>query len=262
MDRGMTNVVCMELILGGLAVLTAAFLAGVVGFAYGLVALPLLILVGIPLEVVVPINLAIALTARLLVLRLNWSSVAWPRALRLALGSVPGAAVGVAAAAAVSKSHLQVIAGVVVLLAVFAMAVTQRRKARASSAMGQRAGSAVAEVCAGAAGGLLGSTTSLNGVPPALLMTLRRAPARNVVADLAVYFIVANLAALGLLQLAGRVAWGTALPFIACWLPLALLATSLGTRLGPRLPRGAFRRLTLTLVVVSAVTGLVHGLGG
>lgn len=252
----------MEIILGGLAVFTAAFLAGVVGFAYGLVALPLLILVGIPLDVVVPINLAIALVARLLVLRLSWAHVSWPRASRLALGSVPGALAGVVVAATVPEDRLRVTAGVVVLVAVAAIVVVQRRQ-RLASAVG-RGGRprAAVELAIGAAGGLLGSTTSLNGVPPALLMTVRRLPSREVVADLAVYFILGNAVALGMLEVAGRVAWGEMAPLAILWVPVALLATRLGTRVGPRLPHTAFRRLTLALVVASAATGLVDGLAG
>lgn len=255
-------VAVMEIVLGGLAVFTAAFLAGVVGFAYGLVALPLLILVGIPLEVVVPINLIIALVARLLVLHLSWKHVSWPRASRLALGSAPGAGAGVAVAAFVPESQLRVIAGVVVLGAVAAIVVAQWRSGQLAPVAARGGRGAAVELGVGAAGGLLGATTSLNGVPPALLMSLRRVQPREVVADLAVYFILGNVVAVGLLQLAGRVPWPAVAPFVALWLPVALLATRLGTQLGPRLPHGAFRRLTLTLVVVSAVTGLVDGLAG
>lgn len=252
----------MEIILGGLAVFTAAFLAGVVGFAYGLIALPLLVLVGVPLDVVVPINLTVALVARLLVLRLSWAHVSWPRASRLALGSAPGALAGVAVAATVAEDRLRVAAGVVVLVAVAAIVVAQRRQRIASDAGGEGRPCAAVELTVGAAGGLLGSTTSLNGVPPALLMTVRRAPAREVVADLAVYFILGNAVALGLLEVAGRIVWGEVVPLAVLWVPVALLATRLGAALGPRLPHAAFRRLTLALIVASAVTGLVDGVVG
>lgn len=252
----------MDLILGGLAVFTAAFLSGVVGFAYGLVALPLLLLVGLPLELVVPVNLSTALVARLLVVRLGWREVTWPRATRLGLASVPGAALGVVVASVVAQEHLQTAAGVLVLVAVAAIAAGGHRQQRAprGSRRPTSAVSAAADLTAGSAGGFLGSITSLNGVPPALLMTLRRVPGPNVVADLAVYFIVGNLATLVLLELAGRVLWTEVLPFLVLWIPVALLGTRCGTWVGPRLPATTFRRLTLAIVVLSACVGLIDGL--
>jgi uncharacterized membrane protein YfcA len=47
------------LTLGAIAILIATFLAGIVGFAYGLLALPLLLLIGVPLPVVIIVNLLI-----------------------------------------------------------------------------------------------------------------------------------------------------------------------------------------------------------
>ncbi|MFP5335979.1 MAG: hypothetical protein ACLGIV_11785, partial [Actinomycetes bacterium] len=53
----------------------------------------------------------------------------------------------------------------------------------------------------GAIGGFLGTTTSLNGVAPALLLTGSRATARTLVADLAAFFVVGNILTLAALFL-------------------------------------------------------------
>jgi uncharacterized membrane protein YfcA len=77
-------------------VLSATFLAGVVGFAYGLVALPLLLLlVGVPIGDVVVINLVIGLASRLSVVARRYSDVNWGRARLLLGGTLPGIFLGI-----------------------------------------------------------------------------------------------------------------------------------------------------------------------
>lgn len=49
------------MLLGSLVILVATFLGGVVGFAYGLIALPVLLVIGVPLPVVIVVNLVIGL---------------------------------------------------------------------------------------------------------------------------------------------------------------------------------------------------------
>lgn len=253
----------LELLLGGAVIFSAAFLAGVVGFAYALIALPLLLLVGLPLEQVVPINLAIGLISRVLIMRLRWGDITWPRARRLAVASLPGAALGVCAAALVPTERLQIAAGVTVLAAVTAvLSLEHRQTSRGEPPPRSRArrSHCAAEHLAGGAGGFLGATTSLNGVVPALLMASRRTPARQVVADLAVYFVVGNACSLALLAIAHRVEWSGVGSFIVLWTPVALLGTHAGTWLGPRLPAAAFRRFTLLLIVAAAIAGILDGL--
>src|ERR671936_157580 len=59
-----------------------------------------------------------------------------------------------------------------------------------------------APLVAGFFGGFLGSSTSLNGVAPVLLLARDKASPRSFLADLAMYFVGAN--AIGLLVLAFR----------------------------------------------------------
>lgn len=47
------------LLLGAAAILSAALLAGLSGFGYGLIAVPLLLLAGLPLPEIVVVNLAL-----------------------------------------------------------------------------------------------------------------------------------------------------------------------------------------------------------
>jgi uncharacterized protein len=116
---------------------------------------------------------------------------------------------------------------------------------------------------AGALGGFLGITTSLNGPPPVVLLSRQNVAPQQFVADLAVYFIVCNGLALLLIGLAGDVDPGRVGVLLACWLPGGLLGNALGNSWAARVPQGPFRLLTLGLVVVTGlatvVTALVSG---
>ena len=111
-------------------------------------------------------------------------------------------------------------------------------------------------LAAGFAGGLLGTTTSLIGVPPALLLTRRRLPAMSFFADLSVYFVATAAIGLGVLAAHEQFS-GEAARAFAWWLPAVLVANVIGTSLGLRLPAATFRRLTLGLAFVAGIVTAV-----
>ena len=243
--------------LGALAVALATCLAGIVGFAYGLVALPLLLALGLDLASVVAVNLALAMltrTATLVQLRRDLSP---RRATTLVAAGVPGLVVGLVLLDRLDTRTLTIGASVVAVAGAVALTLGSRRPAAAPAALG---GTRVA--LAGAAGGFLGPTTSLNGVPPALVLTQARSGARSMVADLAAFFVVGNAVTLLALTARGDAPWVEAAPLVALWLPGALLGSALGLRLGARLPYAWFRRCCLLVIAISGAAPLVTALAG
>jgi uncharacterized membrane protein YfcA len=241
------------LLLGALAILLATFLGGVVGFAYGLVALPLLLLLGVPLPEVVVINLLVGLTTRLAVVARRHADIDRKRAALLILGSLPGIGIGLVVRDLVSVQTLQVGAGAFTILAVAALVL----RPSSPGAGGDRRKTAFT---AGGLGGFLGVTTSLNGIPPALMLTGSGATARNQVADLAAYFVVGNTLTLLALGASGHVPAPTMWPMLATWLPVGLLGNVIGISLGHRLPKLVFRRLTLVVILVSGALSTIQAL--
>lgn len=244
------------LFLGALVVWSAAFLGGVVGFAYGLVSLPLLLLLGVPLPDVVVINLLVGLATRILVVARRHSDINVSRVKQLILGSIPGIGCGMALRGTVDVDLIKAGAGTLTLLAAACLIVRQRH-----SPMGPATESPAPVVTVvGGLGGFLGTTTSLNGIAPALLLTGSRTTARTLVADLAAFFVLGNLLTLGALLASGHWASHDAWVMLAVWLPVGLFGNYLGISLGPKLPHLLFRRLTLLVIVVSGAVASIAAL--
>ncbi len=230
----------MELVLGGCVIVLASFLAGATGFGFALISTPLLLLIGFPLEFVVTANLALTLITRVSVSYQFRTHVSLRRASMLILGSIPGFYLGAMVLVSVDASAIKVAAGITVMVVALLLGLS-------ASAPPPPAVPGVS-VVAGVAGGFLGATTSLSGVPPVLLLAHEKAEPLSFLADLAVYFVFSSSIALILLATQGALATQALFPASLLWLPGAFLGTFLGTAIGPRLPEKAFRYLTLALV--------------
>ena len=244
------------LILGACVVSLAAFLGGVVGFAYGLVALPLLLLLGVPLPEVVVINLVVGLATRVVVVARRHSDINRVRVRQLILGSIPGIGLGMILRDSVNVDVIKVGAGVLTLVAVACLLIRQRH-----SPVGPATDTRpLLVVVVGGLGGFLGSTTSLNGIAPALLLTGSRASARTLVADLAAFFVLGNILTLTALLVSGHGAPNDVWMLVAVWLPVGLLGNYVGVSLGPKLPKLFFRRLTYLVIFLSGLVSTLAAL--
>src|ERR671939_1746374 len=165
----------MDLVIGAISVTLAAFLGGVTGFGYSLVATPLLLLIGFPLPFVVTANLALALVTRVSV-AVRFRRSMWPRRVALLIGgAIPGLWTGVAVLKAVDADTIKVAAGLVTMVAALLLA-------RSVSAPPPRRHLPGAPLVAGFFGGFLGASTSLNGVAPVLLLARDKVAPRSFLA--------------------------------------------------------------------------------
>jgi uncharacterized protein len=239
----------MDLLAGALVVAAAAFLGGVTGFGYSLVATPLLLLLGFDLPFVVTVNLAVACVTRVSVAYRFRSDARPGRAASLIAGSIPGLWLGALVLTTVDVATIKLCAGLIVMAAAVLLwrAVTAPPPREVPGA----------PLAAGFAGGFLGAATSLNGVAPVLLLARDKVEPRSVLADLAFYFVVSNAIGLAVLLVEGALDGEALWPAFVLWLPGSLAGNWAGTVVGPRLPEAGFRRLTLAIVFVAgAVTAL------
>jgi uncharacterized membrane protein YfcA len=225
------------LILGGFIAATAAVLAGVSGFGFALTATPLLLMMGFSLPFVVTVNLMITLATRLSVAYQFRRAIDGGRVAKLLAGCIPGLYIGALVLDTVDATTIRIGAGAIVMLAAVLLARGTRNPTRP-----MRSG---LPLVAGALGGFLGTTTSMNGIPPVLLLARQRTPVRTFFADLAVYAV--GSAALGLIVLAitAHLNGRAVAPAFVLWVPGALLGNFLGTSLALRISEARFRALVL-----------------
>ena len=214
----------------------AAVLGGASGFGQALTAAPLLLALGLAPAFVVTANLAITVATRLTQGYRFRRSASPARVGLLTLGSVPGVLLGARALSELDPSAIKLGAGAVVMAAALLMLRGASGPARPSVP--------AVTLAAGAAGGFLASTTSLNGVAPVLLLARERVETLAFMADLALYYVLSSALALGVLAWEGALVEG-GLVAAALWLPGSLLGNWAGTRLAIAVPGELFRRLTL-----------------
>jgi len=239
----------LELVAGGLSVFIAAFLGGVSGFGYSLVATPLLLLLGFPLEFVITANMALALITRISVVYRFREFLSRRRVAGMIGGSLPGLWLGAQVLVSVPADAIKLAAGVIVM----AMAIFLARD-KSDEPPPPIPG---APWAAGFTGGFLGSATSLNGIGPILLMARDKASPKSFLADLALYFVASNALGLIILYSEDAISERALYPAFLLWLPASLVGNWIGTAQGPKLPATVFRRMTLVLIFVAG--GLTAG---
>ena len=238
-----------QVILGGIVAAVAAMLGGLSGFGSSLVGTPILLLLGFPLPFVVTLNLTLVAVTRVSVAYRFREHLTVRRVLLLVAGSLPGVAVGSWVIANVGPAMIKRGIGGFVMLAVLLLARTMGRPAPPPIPS--------AALVAGLLGGFFGATSSINGVPPAILLARDRVAPRSFQADLALYFVLSNALTLALLGWRGTFATEAIYPTALLWLPGSLLGNLVGAILSTRLPERLFRWLTL---VVSFLAGAVTAL--
>ncbi|MEM8532141.1 MAG: sulfite exporter TauE/SafE family protein [Chloroflexota bacterium] len=239
-------------LIGGIIVFVAAVLGGIAGFGFALLCTPLLLIVGFPLSLIVPVNLSLALVSRISVAYRFRNHLNTRRVFLLVVSSFPGMYIGIWVLTLISSSILQAATGVVIMLAVLLMARTPQQETTKPLAG--------AVYIAGLLGGFLGATTSLNGIPPALLLVRDQTSPRQFQANLALFFVMSNAITLFFLTTQQQIDFFTILPIFMLWLPSVLLGSILGIVLSTRLSTTVFRRMVLVIAFVAGAITVLSSL--
>lgn len=247
----------MVLILGTVGAFACYTVGGLVGFASSLLYLPVLLVLGVPLTGAVALNLVMAVLTRLPTVISLRGHVDPRRTAVMLTGTVPGIGVGLLLEGAVSSGVLEAGAGLVVLGSGLHLLWARRR-----NATGARGAGPQAALLAGGCSGLLGVTTSLNGIPPAVLLARSGAPVKTRLADLSAFFVVGNCLTLAALALATDVPVVETSSATVAWLLAGMLGNVVGLRLAGAIDERRFDDLTIGLVLLSGVASLIGSAAG
>lgn len=236
-------------IIGALSVFMAATISGLSGFGFSLILTPQLILLGFSPNQFVLIVLALAMITRVYVIITLRKYIEYTLAVALIIASMPGIIVGILVARSVPVNILSMLSTVAAVAGGLS-AIFRRHKDIAEPS---RISWAVASIISG----FLGPTTSLNGVPIALLVTRTGRTATVVSATFATYFIVVNCISIFLLLISSKDLSQWSISTAVGWLMAALIGTVFGAYFAQRVKVVAFQRIMTWLIVVGSAMAIV-----
>jgi uncharacterized membrane protein YfcA len=233
----------LDLTLFLVATFAAALVAGLAGFAFGLVA------AAIWLHILSPLQTATLIVAFGLVVQgySVWRlrhALRWRRLLPFLIGAAAGVPLGVAALAWADPAHVR--RGIGALLALYSLYGLAR------PAIGPVAAGAGADAGVGFLNGVLGGLTGLAGILVTIWCGLRGWPKDD---QRAVFQPVGvAIFAMSALWLGARGAISTEIAWLfLAGIPVLLMGTWLGLKLYGRLDEAGFRKVVLVLLLVSGI---------
>lgn len=237
------------LILLAVSVLAAGAVAGLSGFGFNLLSVPLLLLVLSPREgIVVSLVAGMSVTGSMLLSPRLRHQIDRPTLNLLLVSSVAGVPLGLLLFAYASETLLAALVGAITVL--YALAVLTSRLDTGSPSI-------LASVSAGAASGALAASTGLSGPPAVLLAHYRDLPAPRFRATLTAYFFAISGISVALL-LSLRLAPPDASTTALALMPPAILGMALGRALFNAVPEALFRRLVLMALLVMGAVNVVN----
>ena len=235
-----TDLAILNAVLG-----TAALMASVTGFGYALVAVPLLVLLMPPLQLV-PVVLISWGPLALLLIAHSWRHLSPGRLLRLLSGALLGAPLGILMLSSLPDSTMRSVIGGITLLAAGSLLIKPGRPlAREGPAL----------LTAGLLSGITGGSTGMSGPPVVLLGLNQHWEPRGFRADLICFFLVLHTSMAAGLGWMGHLSGGT-LQLSLAVLPGVLLGYAAGMKLQGRVDASTYRRVAVSLVVAGGIWAL------
>ena len=232
-----------------LVALFAALLAGIVtgltGFGLALISTPILLFVYEPKTVVV-LTAIFSVFINSAVVWDSWHEARKRLALTLLVPALVGVVVGVEVLRVIDPDYIRLGVGAIVVFSALLL-VRDVRLPGAQTRWGT--------LVAGSASGMLSTSTGLAGPPVVLLLASRGLPKHEFRGTSALYFLPMSVAGIAVLALRGLVD-ASEVPLGLLLVPAAIVGKAVGTALLKRVSEGAFRALTLGLVILTGTLGV------
>jgi uncharacterized protein len=232
-----------QLAVVAFAVLIAATTQAITGFGFGLLSMPVMTLAIDPKTAVVVSSLIGTTVTTWQAVRLHGDGDAVVRR-RLIVAAYLGMPIGLVVYEMVANETLQLLLGVVVLLAVLSLI------APVALPVGR-----VMDGTAGFLSGVLNTSLSTNGPPLVFALQARRMPATMFRGTIIPTFAVCNVGALTMFIVRGKVN-ADGLTAAAVAVPAMLAGQLLGQPMRTRVDERSFRRLVLGLLTVAAISAI------
>lgn len=242
----------LDLTLVGIALLAGAMSQRVTGMGFGLVSIPLLVLVMGPAEGVLLSNVVAATSAAVMCLTV-WRDIDWTIVARLGVPALVGLIPGLAIVMVASGPVLSIVVGASVVIALTSSLIVARRAVSVSPTRVAWAGGGIA--------GFMSALAGLGGPGLVIYRVLTDWDQRSFAASVQPLFCLLSLIAAGM-----KMFLGTQLPASPIFLGLAAGGLVVGHLLGLLIKRwmsiGMVRTAVLVIAYAGAVSVVTSGVGG
>jgi uncharacterized protein len=235
----------VALLVALFSALLAGAVSGLTGFGLALISVPLLLFVYEPRTVIV-ITAVLSVIINLAVVWDSWRDADQRIVVALLPSALVGVIVGTEVLRTVDPDYIRLGVGIVVVFS----ALLLLRDVRLPGA-GTRWGTVVA----GSTSGALSTSTGLAGPPIVLLLASRGFPKRAFRGSSALYFLAMSLVGLAVLYIRG-IFGADHVPLALALIPAAFLGKAIGTAMLKRISEGAFRVVTLGIVILTGTLGV------
>lgn len=236
-----------DLYLAG-ASFVAAFASGLAGFAFALIASGVYLHVLEPTAAVALVLAGSLATQSATIFRLR-EGIVWRRFWPFLIGGIVGAPLGVALLGRLDDATVRLLVGT--FLVGYSVLMLMMRNPPVVTGGGQAADGAV-----GLIGGIMGGFAGLSGALPTVWCNLRAWPKDEQRGVYQPFIVAMQGLALATLTVSGGVGTDTWIAFAIC-LPALLLGAYAGLKLYARVDDKGFRRIVLSLLLVSGLALLV-----
>lgn len=232
-------------------ILIAGLMQTITGFAYALIAVPLLAMVTGPREAIVLV-LFTGMLMKVVMVYKTWNDGDFSRIWLIFAASLAGGLPGAYVLRWIDDGALKIFISIALLLCTAGLCVqckvTIRRPWLAKSVVGVLSG-------------FLGATTAFNGPPVVLYMMNENEDKVMMRANLVRYFMLGNIATLGMSAVMGSLPMsGDLLTYAMISVPAVMIAWWLGNKVFQGMNPFLFRRLAMTIIGCSAIVTLGSGL--
>lgn len=231
------------------ASLVGGIISGLTGFGFGLVVVPILLMLFPPPTVVV-LSKGLGVSSGVPILWADWRIARARTIAHLFIPAVLGLVAGVWILTTTNPAVIKFAAGLTVI--VFALIVM-----RGFVIPGIR--SRLAPIVVGFASGALGTSTGMPGPPAVLYLTDKNLEPRVFRASVTMYFFVVDIIGVALVIRTGIVD-DHVLGIALILLPFALIGRRIGQRYLQRVDQAQFRQITLVLLILTGLSAMIAAL--
>ena len=233
------------LIVALFAALLAGMVTGLTGFGLALISTPILLFVYEPRTVVV-LTTIFSIFINAAVVWDSWQEARRRLSLGLLIPALFGIVVGTVILGVIDPIYIRLGVGAIVIFSALLL-VRDIRLPGANTGWGT--------LVAGSASGALSTSTGLAGPPIVLLLASRGLPKHEFRGTSALYFLPMSIAGLVVLGIQGLVE-APEVPLGLLLVPAAIVGKAVGTSLLKHVSEGAFRAVTLGLVILTGALGV------